>query len=195
MAQVLKAVKRELSTKKSTRKDGRKNGMVPTVVYGFGQDNLFFDIDALSLMKVYKSGDKVITLETETESFNVIIKEIQRHPVTWQPLHVDLIKLVEGREVEVKVPLRYSGVPFGVKNMGGVLIINSRDTKVKCLPENIPNVIEVDVSPLKISETIHAGDLKLDNMKLSGNENQLLARCSATRASLSAKNEASSKSK
>ncbi|PID29394.1 MAG: 50S ribosomal protein L25 [Candidatus Cloacimonadota bacterium] len=183
---VLKGEAREVSPKKSFTKKLRKAGKTPAVVYGYKQENSYITVSELELMKAFKSGEKVFTISTEAGDYDVIIKEIQRHPVTWQPLHVDFIKLVEDKEVAVKVPLVFKGTAFGVKNMGGVLLINSRHISVRTLPKDIPTSIDVDVTSLKISDTLHAGDLDLGTMKLESSKMQLLASCAATRASVSA---------
>jgi len=83
--------------------------------------------------------------------------------------------------------LRFEGVPFGVKNMGGVLVLNTRSIAISCLPADIPNEIVLDVSPLKMNETFHARDIKLEKIEVVTRPVELLCRVVVTRAALAAK--------
>lgn len=184
MEVVLKTTKREFAAGE-TLSSKRKAGLVPANFYGFNVQNQSFFVDEMELLKAVKAGAKVITLDTEDGLKKCVIRELQRHPVTWKIRHVDMFALTSGREVELKVPVRYSGVSFGVKNMGGVLIMNSRSLRISCLPEFIPNEIVVDVSPMKLKDTVHASDINMDNVRVLSAKSTLLCRVAPTRASLS----------
>lgn len=184
----LKAEKREKMAKNEL-KQLRKKGMVPVNVYGYKLDNEFYFVQENDVQKAIKSGVKVVKLETESGEKECIIREVQRHPVSWSVQHVDFLRLQEGRKVSFKVPVRYEGTAFGVKNMGGVLLINSRSIDIACLPEHIINEIVLDVTHLKLKETFHASDVNIDNIEVVSAPSTLLCSIAVTRAALSIKNE------
>jgi large subunit ribosomal protein L25 len=165
----------------------RKKGFIPVNLYGPGIENSHsYYIDELALNRAIKSGKKIHEITSDVGDFKIVMKEVQRHPVTWKLVHVDMLSLKPGMRVTVTVPLRFEGVPYGVKNMGGVFIINSRDITVEAMAEYIPNEITLDVSPLKLKDTIHASDVKRENIKVVSPAEMLLARVGITRAAVSA---------
>lgn len=165
----------------------RKKGLVPVNLYGPGiEKSHSYYMDGLILNRAVKSGNKIHEIATDLGDFKVVFKEIQRHPVTWSLTHVDLLSLAPGMKVTLKVPVRYNGVPYGVKNMGGVFIINSRDLEIEALAEHIPNEINVDITDMKLKDTIHASDIVRDNIRVVSPSGMLLARVGITRAAVSA---------
>ncbi|MBN2857114.1 MAG: 50S ribosomal protein L25 [Candidatus Delongbacteria bacterium] len=165
----------------------RKAGLVPVNLYGPGiEKSHSYYMDELSLNRAVKSGKKIHEITTDMGDFKVVFKEIQRHPVTWGLTHVDLLSLAPGMKVTLKVPVRYHGVPYGVKNMGGVFIINSRDLEIEALAEYIPNEINVDITDMKLKDTIHASDIVRENIRVVSPSGMLLARVGITRAAVSA---------
>jgi large subunit ribosomal protein L25 len=165
----------------------RKKGLIPVNLYGPGIENSHsYYIDELALNRAIKSGKKIHEITSDVGDFKIVMKEVQRHPVTWRLVHVDMLSLKPGMRVTVTVPLRFEGLPYGVKNMGGVFIINSRDITIEALAEHIPNEITIDVSPLKLKDTIHASDIKRENIKVISHGEMLLARVGITRAAVSA---------
>ena len=166
-------------------KEKKKKGFIPANLYGAGFDNISLFVDSKEMKKAIKSGKKVFSLETASGSYDVITKEVQRHPISWDLLHVDFLKLSDDKKVTIKIPLRYEGVAFGVKNMGGVLLLNSRVVEVSCLPKHILEEIVVDVTALKLNDTIHAGDLKLENITDISYPSELLCKVGITRSAMS----------
>lgn len=180
-------VKTKGNDSKCVIRSKRKKGLIPVNLYGPGiKENGSYYIDELVLNKAVKSGKKVHPVVTESGDFNVVFKEIQRHPVSWKLVHVDLLTLAPGVKVVIKVPVRYRGVPFGVKNMGGVFIINAREVEIEALPEHIPDEIEIDISPMKVKDTIHASDIERENIRIVSPPGMLLSRVGITRAAVSA---------
>ena len=136
-------------------KTGRKEGLVPAVVYGrkVTPKSLWFKaIDFTRLLK--KSGENtMIELSIdEKDKRNVIIYEIQRDPVSGGFRHVDFFQVRMDEEIEKEVELVYFGEAPAVKELGGVLVKNMDEILVKCLPADLPSEIKVDVSSLKTFE-------------------------------------------
>jgi large subunit ribosomal protein L25 len=164
----------------------RKTGLIPVNLYGPGIKNSHsYYMNEIDLNRAVKSGKKIHEITSEVGDFKVVMKEIQRHPVSWKLVHVDLLSLAPGMKVTVKIPVRYHGIPFGVKNMGGVLIENSREVEIEALAEFVPNEIIIDVEPLKLRDTIHVSDVKRENIKFVSPADMLLARVGITRAAVS----------
>ncbi len=162
----LKASLREGKGKQATQKL-RKVGEVPAIVYHRGEPSVPITLNEKELMKILRSaeGENVlISLAIEgakKKSRPVLIKEIQRHPVKRSVLHVDFNEISLSEKITVDVEVVAQGEPAGVKQEGGILEHVLREVKVQCLPTDMPKHIDVDVSALKLNDSIHVRDLKL----------------------------------
>ncbi|MDD5173871.1 MAG: 50S ribosomal protein L25 [Candidatus Omnitrophota bacterium] len=157
---ILKAETREGSGKKNA-KDIRNKDLVPAVVYKDGKDALKLQLVAADLVKILhtKAGENVVVTlnitggDSKIKDKTVVIKEIQREPIKGKMLHVDFNEISLTETLKVDVPLAAHGEPEGKKD-GGTLEHVMWELQVECLPTNIPEKIEVDVSKLKIGEAI-----------------------------------------
>ena len=151
---------------KSAAKDLRNKNLVPANVYkAKSASNLQVSRDELDDALHTKAGENVIiTLKItggNTKDKTVLIKEIQRDPVKDGILHVDFNEISLTEVLKINVPLASRGEPVGVKADGGVLEHIMWELQVECLPTDIPEKIEVDVSGLKIADAIYVKDLKI----------------------------------
>ncbi|MFH0941264.1 MAG: 50S ribosomal protein L25 [Candidatus Omnitrophota bacterium] len=147
----------------------RKQNVVPCVVYGEGKKTLSLKIDRGHLVKfmhAHHGGENiVITLKVaspeskKAQEKAVLIKEIQKHPVSGDILHVDFNEVSLTKRIVVKVPIASSGEPVGVKQEGGSLEHILWEVDVECLPTQIPGKLEIDVTNLKIGDFITVKDL------------------------------------
>lgn len=144
---------------------GRREGLIPAVVYGKGIKAQNIWIDALAFRKMLKkSGEStIIDLEIdEKNGRNVIIQEVQRDPVSYKIIHLDFFQVRMDEEIETEVELVFIGESPAVKELGGVLVRNMDKIEVRCLPADLPSNIEVDISSLKTFEDqIAIKDLKI----------------------------------
>lgn len=134
----------------------RRTGFVPGVVYGGGEDPIAFQVGARDLRVALAHGGAVITLAVEGGSETpVVLKDQQRHPVTGDTLHVDLLRVDLKQRIHATVVLELTGSDDapGVK-AGGVLEQVTRELNIEALPTNIPDTIEHDVSAAEIGDTI-----------------------------------------
>jgi large subunit ribosomal protein L25 len=162
---ILKVETREGSGKRSA-KDLRNKNLIPAVVYKGGKDAFKLQLVTADLVKILhtKAGENVIvTLKiagegSKTQDKTVVIKEIQREPIKSQILHVDFNEISLTETLKVNVPLVAHGEPEGKKE-GGTLEHVMWELHVECLPTDIPEKIEVDVSRLKIGEAIYVKDI------------------------------------
>ena len=132
----------------------RKSGRVPAIVYGLNKEPQTVDIAEKELKKCFKAINKnnVIQLNIEGNKESVIIKDMAKHPV--KPniiLNLDFLRVDNTRPVKVKIPIKHSGVPIGVKNEGGQFSIMKRFVRVKCKVQDIPEAFEQDISNLNPS--------------------------------------------
>jgi large subunit ribosomal protein L25 len=146
----------------------RRTGMVPGVVYGTNKPvNVSFNAAAFATMQRHHTSENVmVTLEIEGDQHRkVLIREVQHHTLTGAPLHVDFYELSMTKRVTVSIPLELVGTPVGVTQGGGNLEHLVRDVEVECLPDDIVEVLELDVSALEIGDRLVAGDIPLDAAK------------------------------
>jgi large subunit ribosomal protein L25 len=167
----IEAAKRALG-KKSDRKNLRKGGKIPAVVYGSGKVGTNIQLEASDFMKAYKKGIgelAIFNVNIDGEEHRCIIKDKQIHPVRRDVLHVDFLELNPGHEVSLTLPIKFVGDPESLK-LGGVLDIIHRDLQISCLPKDIPEDVEVDISNLAINESIHVKDITIPNVTIKDAE-------------------------
>jgi large subunit ribosomal protein L25 len=161
----LKAIERKDFSKSSARKI-RNEGRVPGVFYSKHEPPIHFDVaDKAINPLVFTSKTHLVSLEIEGhEGYECIIKDIQFDPVTDKVIHFDLLGLTKGEKIILEVPVQLVGTPIGVKE-GGIIQHVLHKLKVECLPRNIPEHIVVDVSQLKLGDSIHIGDLQIEEVE------------------------------
>jgi large subunit ribosomal protein L25 len=134
------------------------------VVYGLNKPPFLVSVSPARLREILtlESGRNTIftlSLVGQDKTRAAMIKELQRDPVTEDVLHVDFIRLDLERKLTVRVPVRLVSVPTGVKNEGGVLDFIHREVEVECLPKDIPEQVEVDVSELHVNQNAAVSDI------------------------------------
>ncbi len=142
----------------------RRTGKIPAVLYGMGLPPYAVSVSRRRMEEILKleSGRNTIftlALEGQDKSRAAMIRVLQRDPVTENLVHVDFVRVDLTKKVRVDVPVRLHGVPEGVKNQGGLLEFILREVAVECLPSDIPEHIDVDVSALNLHESITVADL------------------------------------
>jgi large subunit ribosomal protein L25 len=100
------------------------------------------------------------------EPYKVLIRELQRHPFRDEFVHIDFFHVAMDEQIQVEVPIVLLGTPTGVKNKGGVLDHQLRELEVFCLPANIPEKVEIEVSHLDIGDSIHVSDIQLPDVEI-----------------------------
>lgn len=168
--------KRELSSKKSFVKELRANGHVPGVYYSHdSKESIPFMVTLKNLREALKSNSQVYKINVGDKSRDVIMKTIQYHPITEQILHIDLYGVKMDAKVTVKIPIIITGQSIGIKE-GGVLNQSMSELDVACLPANIPQEIEIDISDLNLGDTLRIEDVSLaDNIDIVGDSSMLIA--------------------
>lgn len=142
----------------------RQGGEIPAVLYGHGRDPQSITVNAREmdrLLSQFSAGSTVIDLSIGGAVAKTLIREIQRHPVKRNILHLDFQQLVEGEKITVSIPLKFVGTADGVRNSGGILEEIMHVVHLRVDPSAIPNHIDIDVTPLTIGHSIHVRDLTL----------------------------------
>jgi large subunit ribosomal protein L25 len=161
----LKSEKRQ-SIGKGESRSLRRGGRIPAVLYGPDAQTVSLSINEhefATLLKNAKSSQQLIKIDTDDgEQHSAMIKELQTKPVTGEFLHVDFYKVDMNRKVRAHVPVIVKGKSIGVE-MGGLLQIIRRKLEILCLPLEIPEAIEIDVTDLDVGDSIHVEEILLQD--------------------------------
>ncbi|MGE5419492.1 MAG: 50S ribosomal protein L25/general stress protein Ctc [Chloroflexota bacterium] len=150
---------------KKSSKQIRKQGGVPCVIYG-KEENIHFFAEEMSFKNlVYTHEAHLVKLTVDDKEFNAVLKDIQFHPVSDKILHVDFIQISEDKPVIINIPVTVTGTSAGVL-AGGKLIIKKRNLKVKGLPKDLPEDLVIDITDIKIHQSVKVGDLSFDKIEL-----------------------------
>lgn len=150
----------------------RQGGRMPAVLYGRGLGPYTLTLEAGSLSSILASGageNTLIALKATgpgSEEINnkvVMLKDLQVHPSRRTYLHADFYAVAMDEKIEVEVPIRLIGKAEGLRS-GGILEQPQREARIRCLPSDIPEAIEVDVSQLKIGDSLHIRDIPLSDL-------------------------------
>ena len=181
---IIKGSKRE-SVGKVATKALRNADKVPCVLYG-GESPLHFSANELDFSKlVYTPNAHTVVLDINgDQKINAILQEIQFHPVSDKILHVDFYQLSDNKEVNMEIPVIIKGSAPGVMLEGGTLVINKRKLKVRALPKNLPDLINVDISTLKLGSKISIVDLESEDFTFLHPDNTVVCKVRTSRVSL-----------
>jgi large subunit ribosomal protein L25 len=150
--------------KKATRQL-RSQELVPGVIYGGAQEVNFSAPAKAFKTLVYTPQFQLAEVKVDGKSYTCIMKDLQFDKVKDNLIHIDLLELVENKKVVADLPLKFNGIPNGVKE-GGKLVTKMKSLKVKTLPKYLTENIEVDISKLNLNENIRVEDVKVDNMEI-----------------------------
>ena len=149
---------------KQAAKQIRREGFIPGILYGPGEEPSLLTIDYKELYNLLHSfGRNVvvnIVYEGVKKKIKAFIYEIQHDPISGDIIHVDLKHINLKEKIHLSVPVHLTGIPEGVKNEGGILEHSMHTLEILCLPTNIPEHITVDVSALHLGDAIHVGDIE-----------------------------------
>ncbi len=152
------------ATGKSASGKYRKERKVPAVIYGPKMENMNCLIEEIFVLKHSGSKYESAIFQTQSETkqlggMKVMLKKIDTHPATNRPIHVDLYALDMTAKIKVNVNIEFEGTPVGVEEDDGALQIVLRDVEIECNPTDIPETIKVDVSGLKLNDSLHVSDI------------------------------------
>lgn len=179
-------------TGRSSSRRLRKVKRIPAILYGKHTSPELLSVDGpefIRLLKVVRGRTKIIELTRADKSTPALafLQEVQRDPITDNYLHIDLREVKADETFEINVPVRFVGDAYGVKTQGGILEIASHSLRIRCLPKDLPEVIDVDVTELKTGETLKvAGLVTIPGVEIRTIASQPIASCLAIEAEAAA---------
>lgn len=144
----------------------RRDGRIPAVIYGGHKDAVAVQVahnDVLLRTAHEAFYSHILTLKVDGTAEKVVLKDMQRHPYKPFIMHMDFLRVSETEEITMRVPLHFLNEErcVGVKQFGGVISHLISDVEVNCLPQDLPEYIEIDLEPLNIGDTLHLGEIAL----------------------------------
>jgi large subunit ribosomal protein L25 len=186
MPEIVVTAESRTDTGKNANRRLRTRGLIPGVLYGSRKKTVPVAISPKeigSILKSAKGENTLFELDLGGTRRKVILKEFQREPVKGRLLHADFYEVALDQVLEVKVHVELKGVPVGVKAQGGIVDFVTRELEIECLPADIPEKIEVDVSHLELGKHLRVSELKLsDNVKVLSDPGLVIAHVVAPRA-------------
>ena len=188
--QTLSLSRRQIIGKKV--KTLRRKGIVPVHMYGSGTEALSLQTDALELQQLLpRVGTNVpLSIQVEDDSGENIcfVREVQRHPVTEEILHVDFLRVDVSQAIQAEVPINVTGVSPAVRDLNGTLLLQMQSILVEALPMNVPASFEVDISGLDdFEKAVYVGEVAVGSqVTLITGTDEMIARVSAPRIEVEA---------
>jgi len=140
----------------------RREGAVPAVVYGHGLEALPVAVDRRELYTVLHTEaglNALINLQVNGDEYLTVAREVQRHPVRGDIIHLDFIRISLDEAIEAEVPVEFTGVPVGVREGKGIVETPAASVMVSALPANIPSHVTLDITNLKVGDSLRVSDL------------------------------------
>lgn len=164
MSDLVVEVEERSSLGKNESRRLRRSGLIPGVLYGSGKRNFPVTVDPRRLDQILNSeaGENTLLdlrLKGQDTQRKAMIREVQIDPVSGQVVHADFIRIEMDQKLQIHVPVRTMGVAPGVREDGGILEIVQRNLEVECLPADIPEHVEVDISALNIGDQVRLSEL------------------------------------
>jgi len=173
---VLQAKSREKLGSAESRRI-RKSGRIPAVIYGRSGAAVSIDLDSVEFIQSTKgiSESTIVKVEVSGKSYDAFVKDTQRNIIDGKILHIDFYEVESGIALRAKVSLHLHGNPIGVRE-GGMLENPVHEIEIECLPKDLPEKIEIDISGLKVNQSLHVRDVPLAaGVKLLSNPDQVVA--------------------
>ena len=152
---------------------------IPGIIYGKGRESLMVTLLAREFLRAvsgHATSNLIVDFQVEgDEVVKTLIREVQVDPVSGQVLHVDLNEISLIDRIEVEIPIELEGVPSGVKNAGGILAHPVRTLSIKCLPQDMPDSVRLDVSELEIGDSIKVASISLENVEIMADPDTTVA--------------------
>jgi large subunit ribosomal protein L25 len=171
MKEVTLKVHARTDTGKGVARKLRANGKLPAVIYGHNEEPLPIELEQHNLTATMRQaeGEKLLinlNVDGKDSEKKALIKDIQRDPVSSKILHIDFQHISMDAKIKIEVPVKIEGLADGVKNMGGIMSWNIRKIMVQCLPADIPDKITLDVTEMKIHDSIHVKEITAGNYEI-----------------------------
>lgn len=149
---------------KPTGKALRRDGQVPGIYYNSKRDVKYLQFDNIELLRLLNKEFALLELQVEGSVLPCVIREIQRHPVRGDVVHVDLFGVEKDQAIKVSVPVNVTGTAKGVKTDGGTLDVLVHELEIECLPADMPNHINIDVTELGLNDSYRVEHIQIEGV-------------------------------
>lgn len=180
MADLILNAEVRTKTGKGDARKLRAAGRIPAVVYGHDMQPMHISLHRVATEKIIRKANRNALFHLDlsnSESKKVIIREFQKHPISHEYAHVDFQAVTMDKPIAIDVDLDFVGTPIG-KKFGGIFAVLSKQVKIECLPEKIPESIKLDVTSLNTGDSLHVSDLKSGDYEVLTNSDIALCRVS-----------------
>lgn len=179
---------------KRDSKELRYQGLVPAVLYG-GKEQVHLAVSAADLRALTHSADALfVDLTVDGKQYKAIAQEIQFHPLNEQVRHIDFLQLFDDKYVSMNIPIKLTGISPGVR-AGGKLAQKLRSLRIKALPNDLPQYVEVNIGHLEVGKSVRVNEIKIDNVKILNNSDDTIVAVGMSRALRQAEQEAANAAK
>ena len=192
MSQVVLSARNRQKNGSAEARRIRRGGRIPAVLYGRSGSSISIDLDALEFSRGVKriSESTIVKVEVEGKSYEAFVKDTQRNIIDGNILHVDFYEVESGVALRAKVSIHLQGNPIGVRE-GGMLESPLHEIEVECLPKDLPERIDIDISGLKVNQSLHVRDIPLgEGVRLISALDQVVALVKFAKAEAAATAEA-----
>ncbi|MBO7396500.1 MAG: 50S ribosomal protein L25 [Bacteroidales bacterium] len=180
---------------KAVIKAFRRQGLVPCNLYGQGIDNILFTVSEKELKGLtHTPASYIVDLNLDGTVYTAVAHEYQWHPVEDNCLHVDFLAVNEKKPIAINVPLNLTGHPVGAQ-AGGKFVQSARSLQVCARMKDLPDQLDIDVTPLELDKSMVAGDLKFEGLQIVSDKNTIICSVKTTRAMQQAAAEAAKAAK
>jgi large subunit ribosomal protein L25 len=165
MREIPITVQRRHQIGKGVARQTRLAGRIPGVVYGPETEPIPVSVEEREFRTAMRnaSSGSILNLNMDGKETKAVLREMQRDPVTSRVLHIDFHAISMNKPIHVAIPIHFEGTPVGVKVDGGIMQATMREIEISCLPINIPEHLEVNVSELRIGDSVHVGNISIPN--------------------------------
>jgi len=178
----LKGIKRSETTGKNGARKLRAEGNIPCIMYG-GEENLAFYVPKNSLINlIYTPRVYIVKLDIDGQNYDVIIKDIQFHPVTDDILHIDFFEIAIDKKIIIDIPVHITGDSIGIKK-GGKLQLIRRKLKVEGMVGKLPESLEIDITNVDLGKSLKVKDLSFGDLEILHPDNDVVCSVKLTRTS------------
>jgi large subunit ribosomal protein L25 len=181
-ANVLELVLREKHGTQQAKKV-RRAGDVPGIFYFHGKESIPFSVNGKTLMATLSKEPTLIDVHFNTgDNQKCIVRDTQYHPISHAIIHIDFMGIQLDEKITVSVPVHFTGISIGVKNDGGILQHVMREIEIECLPGDIPEAIELDVTELGLGDSLTVADVVTKNFVIIGEPDRTIVTIAIPRA-------------
>ncbi|MDR1586794.1 MAG: 50S ribosomal protein L25 [Treponema sp.] len=192
MSQVVLSARNRQGRGSAEARRMRRGGRIPAVLYGRTGKAISIDLDAQEFVNRVKniSESTIVKVDVEGKPYDAFVKDTQRNIINGSIVHIDFYEVESGTALRARVSIHLKGNPVGVRE-GGVLESPLHEIEVECLPKDLPERIEVDISELKANQSFHVRDIPLaEGVRLISNPDQVVALVKFAKAEAAAPAEA-----